>query len=212
VKISRSESPVAIGNIVLGRKQAFSTDFRSARSAMTTRPGLPLCAHPPTATCWRHARPGPRPGACRDDARFAVCIAAGLFEPVSGPDLPAADASRRLSTTVADLEASTDRLRAASPRGRPPIDAVRFSVLIGYVELCNLAEVASASARIARSVGLSTESLDECPYALIGDPHRIADLLTERRERLGLDTLILAGSIDPRPFCEQVLPRHGSGR
>jgi alkanesulfonate monooxygenase SsuD/methylene tetrahydromethanopterin reductase-like flavin-dependent oxidoreductase (luciferase family) len=131
---------------------------------------------------------------------------------VSGPDLPGADARRRLSTTVADLEASTERVRAASRAAGRPVDAVSFSVLIGYMEGCTSSEVASVTARIATSAGLSTESLDACPYALIGEPQRMADLLTERRERLGLDMVILAGSIDPRPFCEQVLPRIGRGR
>jgi alkanesulfonate monooxygenase SsuD/methylene tetrahydromethanopterin reductase-like flavin-dependent oxidoreductase (luciferase family) len=130
---------------------------------------------------------------------------------VSGPDLPGADARRRLSTTVADLEASTARVRAASRAAGRPVDGVSFSVLIGYMEVCTPAEVASVTARITTSAGLSTESLDACPYALIGEPQRMADLLTERRERLGLDMVILAGSIDPRPFCEQVLPRIGSG-
>jgi alkanesulfonate monooxygenase SsuD/methylene tetrahydromethanopterin reductase-like flavin-dependent oxidoreductase (luciferase family) len=131
---------------------------------------------------------------------------------VSGSDLPAADARRRLSTTVADLEASVERVRGASRAAGRPVDAVSLSVLLGYVEFCASAEVPNATARIAATAGLSTETLDECPYALIGEPQRMADLLTERRERLGLDTVILAGSIDPRPFCEQVLPRIGASR
>jgi alkanesulfonate monooxygenase SsuD/methylene tetrahydromethanopterin reductase-like flavin-dependent oxidoreductase (luciferase family) len=126
---------------------------------------------------------------------------------VTGADLPRADLRRRLSTTVADLEASAERVRgvaAASGRARK---AVRLSILIGNVEFCSNAEVPRVAERTLNAAGLEGESLDQCPYALLGEPERMADLLDQRIERLGLDMLILAGSIDPRPFCEQVLPR-----
>jgi len=32
------------------------------------------------------------------------------------------------------------------------------------------------------------------------------DRLRERHERFGLDMVIIAGSIDPQRFCEEVLP------
>src|SRR5207244_9182320 len=82
---------------------------------------------------------------------------------VSGPDLPGADARRRLSTTIADLEASVQRVRASSRAAGRAVDAVSLSVLIGYVEFCTSAQAANATARIAATAGLSTETLDECP-------------------------------------------------
>jgi alkanesulfonate monooxygenase SsuD/methylene tetrahydromethanopterin reductase-like flavin-dependent oxidoreductase (luciferase family) len=127
---------------------------------------------------------------------------------VAGPDLPAADARRRLSTTVADLEASVERVRTAARSAGRPADAVKTSVLIGNVEMCSAAEVADVTRRITGEAGLPAQhSLDECPYVLIGEPARMADALLERRERVGLDAVILAGSLDPRPFMEEVFSR-----
>jgi alkanesulfonate monooxygenase SsuD/methylene tetrahydromethanopterin reductase-like flavin-dependent oxidoreductase (luciferase family) len=127
---------------------------------------------------------------------------------VAGPDLPRADARRRLSTTVADLEASVERVRATSRSAGRPADAVKMSVLIGNVEICAASEVADVSRRITDAAGLPPQhSLDQCPYVLIGEPARIAEALLERRDRIGLDAVLLAGSLDPRPFMEQVYSR-----
>ncbi len=126
---------------------------------------------------------------------------------VAGPDLLAADLRRRLGTTVSDLEASVARVRAASEAAGRPSNAVSFSVLIGSLEFCRQSEAPSAAARICAAAGLPARSLDECPYVLLGEPQRMIDLLSERRERLGLEAVILMGAIDPRRFCEEVLPR-----
>jgi alkanesulfonate monooxygenase SsuD/methylene tetrahydromethanopterin reductase-like flavin-dependent oxidoreductase (luciferase family) len=131
---------------------------------------------------------------------------------VVGPDLPGADTRRRLSTTVADLEASVERVRSTSQASGRPRGAVSLSVLVGDLEFCSNADVPSVTERITAAAGLAAQSLDECPYVLLGEPERVADMLAERRERLGLEAVILAGTADWRRFCERVLPRLATTR
>src|SRR5919204_3074254 len=125
---------------------------------------------------------------------------------VAGPDLPGADARRRLTTVVADLEVSAARAGAASAAAGRPRSAVTMSVLVGWMEFCRASEVSSVAERICRENGLAPQSLDECPYVLLGEPTQMIDKLRERHERFGLDMVIIAGSIDPQRFCEAVLP------
>jgi alkanesulfonate monooxygenase SsuD/methylene tetrahydromethanopterin reductase-like flavin-dependent oxidoreductase (luciferase family) len=87
---------------------------------------------------------------------------------------------------------------------------VSLSVLVGNLEFCSNAEVSDVAERITTAAGLASQSLDECPYVLLGEPERIADSLAARRERLGLEAIFLAGTVDWRRFCEQVLPRLAS--
>jgi alkanesulfonate monooxygenase SsuD/methylene tetrahydromethanopterin reductase-like flavin-dependent oxidoreductase (luciferase family) len=125
---------------------------------------------------------------------------------VAGPDLPAADARRRLTTTSADLEESVTRVSCAAEAAGRPRNAVTLSVLVGWMEFCAASEVATISERLCRDNGLPPQSLDDCPYALLGEPAQMIDKLQERRERFGLEMVIIAGSIDPRCFSERVLP------
>jgi alkanesulfonate monooxygenase SsuD/methylene tetrahydromethanopterin reductase-like flavin-dependent oxidoreductase (luciferase family) len=126
---------------------------------------------------------------------------------VAGPNLLQADQRRRLSTTVADLEDSVARVRVASEAAGRPSRAVSYSVLIGNLEFCRQSEAPSIAARICAAAGLPAQSLDACPYVLLGEPRRMVDQLVERHERLRLEAVILMGAIDPRRFCEEVLPR-----
>jgi alkanesulfonate monooxygenase SsuD/methylene tetrahydromethanopterin reductase-like flavin-dependent oxidoreductase (luciferase family) len=128
---------------------------------------------------------------------------------VAGPDLPGADARRRLTTTVRDLEASVDRVRSASEAAGRPRDAVSMSVLVGWLEFCRASDVTSVAERICRDNGLPPQSLGDCPYVLLGEPDQMVETLKERHERFGLDMVIIAGSIDPQRFCHEVLPHVG---
>jgi hypothetical protein len=125
---------------------------------------------------------------------------------VAGPDLPAADAIRRLTTTSADLELSVKRVHCAAKAAGRAHNAVTMSVLVGWMEFCAASQVATISERLCRENGLPPQSLDDCPYALLGEPAQMIDTLHKRRERFGLDMLVIAGSIDPQRFCEDVLP------
>jgi alkanesulfonate monooxygenase SsuD/methylene tetrahydromethanopterin reductase-like flavin-dependent oxidoreductase (luciferase family) len=125
---------------------------------------------------------------------------------VAGSDLPGADSRRRLTTTTADLELSAERARAASDAAGRPKHAVMMSVLVGWMEFCRASEIPAVAERICRQEGLPSRSLEDCPYALLGEPAQMVEKLVERRERFGLEMVIIAGSIDPRRFCEDVLP------
>ena len=84
-----------------------------------------------------------------------------------------------------------------------------MSVLVGWLELCRASDVTSVAERICRDNGLPPQSLDDCPYVLLGEPDRMVGTLKERHERFGLETVIIAGSIDPQRFCHEVLPHVG---
>jgi hypothetical protein len=127
--------------------------------------------------------------------------------PVAGKDLSRADLQRRLTTTVEDLEDSVGRVRAASLAAGRPAKAVSMTLLINYLEVCPDHEVRDRARAISEEAGLGDQTLDDCPYVMLGSSERIAALLAERCERLQVDGLILTNNIDPRPVCEQILPR-----
>jgi alkanesulfonate monooxygenase SsuD/methylene tetrahydromethanopterin reductase-like flavin-dependent oxidoreductase (luciferase family) len=124
---------------------------------------------------------------------------------VAGHDLRTADKRRRLSTTVADLGELAQILRdSASDAGRPP-DAVGKSIMLTEIVFCVEADIRRHEEALWTDVGLPARSLDECPYAALGPPDRIARLVEERRSRLGLSRLIVAGAEAER-FCREVMP------
>jgi alkanesulfonate monooxygenase SsuD/methylene tetrahydromethanopterin reductase-like flavin-dependent oxidoreductase (luciferase family) len=127
--------------------------------------------------------------------------------PVAGKDLARADLQRRLTTTVGDLEDSVGRVRAESLAAGRPADAVSMTLLINYLEVCPDDAVRDRARAISEEAGLGGQTLDDCPYVILGSAERIAALLSERCQRLQVDGLILTNNIDPRPLCEQILPR-----
>ena len=121
-----------------------------------------------------------------------------------GPNLPQADQQRRMSTTVAGLEVSLERVQAAATAAGRHANAVAFSVLVNHVIFCSDQQRGEEASRIRRSVGLSAGSLDDCPYVLIGEPRRMVDQLHEWQSRLGLQALLLVSSI-PRHTAERFM-------
>lgn len=126
---------------------------------------------------------------------------------IAGSDPSQADLQRRLTTTVSDLQASVQRVRAASGSAGRADDAVSISLLINYLEVCSDNEVEPRARAIAEAAGLGDCPLDDCPYVMLGSPERIAAMLDERRERLHVAALTLTNNIHPRPLYEQILPR-----
>lgn len=105
---------------------------------------------------------------------------------------------RPLLTTVADLEESA---RAARAAGR----SLTTSLLLNAAVVCAAGDVRAQEEALCDRVGLPWRSLDDCPYVLLGEPERIADRVRERRERIGLDWLIVPESqIDA--FASDVMP------
>jgi alkanesulfonate monooxygenase SsuD/methylene tetrahydromethanopterin reductase-like flavin-dependent oxidoreductase (luciferase family) len=94
---------------------------------------------------------------------------------------------RPLLTTIDDLAESA---RAARAAGRP----LTTSLLLAAVVVCGEGEVRVEEEALCARVGLPWRSLDRCPYVLLGEPARIAEQINERRERIGLDWLIVPDS------------------
>jgi alkanesulfonate monooxygenase SsuD/methylene tetrahydromethanopterin reductase-like flavin-dependent oxidoreductase (luciferase family) len=126
---------------------------------------------------------------------------------VAGEDLPGADARRRLSTTEGDLEASVETVRTASEAAGRPRNAVSMSVVVGLLEFCPASDVPGVAAAMCATAGLPPQSLEECPYVLIGEPQQMVEALQRRRERLALESVIVVGSSDLHRFCTEVLPQ-----
>lgn len=124
---------------------------------------------------------------------------------VSGTDLRTADKRRRLSTTVADLDESVEVVRKASLEAGRPANAVERSILLTEIVFCAPSEIRDEEEKLWVATGLPARSLDDCPYAVIGPPQRMAELLEQRRQRLGLSRVLLGGP-ETKRFCREVLP------
>jgi hypothetical protein len=103
-----------------------------------------------------------------------------------------------LLTTIDDL---TESARIARAAGRP----VSASLLMVGVTICDARSVRAEEEALCTRVGLSWRPLAECPYVLLGEPTRIAEQLRERRERIGLDWVVVPDSGLER-FSAEVMP------
>jgi alkanesulfonate monooxygenase SsuD/methylene tetrahydromethanopterin reductase-like flavin-dependent oxidoreductase (luciferase family) len=83
------------------------------------------------------------------------------------------DRARRRATTVDDLVAAADRVRAISAACSRP--APRLSITIDSLMIGSEAD----------------PSLVDCPYVLAGDAAAVLDQITERVERIGLDAIVV---------------------
>jgi alkanesulfonate monooxygenase SsuD/methylene tetrahydromethanopterin reductase-like flavin-dependent oxidoreductase (luciferase family) len=124
---------------------------------------------------------------------------------VSGSDLRTADKRRRLSTTVADLEELAQSLQDTATEAGRPADAVEKSIMLSEIVFCEEPDIRQHEEAMWADVGLHARSLDDCPYAAVGPPERMARLIEERRRRLGLSRLFVSGREAER-FCREVLP------
>jgi alkanesulfonate monooxygenase SsuD/methylene tetrahydromethanopterin reductase-like flavin-dependent oxidoreductase (luciferase family) len=112
---------------------------------------------------------------------------------------------QKLLATIDDIAASAEMMRAAARTAGRDGGNVTTSVLLSNVVFCEGGRVRAEEEALCTSVGLPHRSLDSCPYVLIGDPARIAELVRERTERIGLDWLIVPeNAIDQ--FCADVMP------
>ncbi|MHB8296573.1 MAG: LLM class flavin-dependent oxidoreductase [Acidimicrobiales bacterium] len=119
------------------------------------------------------------------------------------------DGLRRLTTTVADLEASVAAVRsAAASAGRNPGD-IGLSVLIDTIEPCEAGQVRAREEALCARRGAEPARLEACPYVLFGTPARMSELLAERRERLGLTSFIVRDGPHLELFMNEVAPAAG---
>jgi alkanesulfonate monooxygenase SsuD/methylene tetrahydromethanopterin reductase-like flavin-dependent oxidoreductase (luciferase family) len=102
-----------------------------------------------------------------------------------------ADRTRRLTTTIADLEGSIEMVaRAAIAAGRGPSE-ISYSVLIDSIEFCRAQDIADREAALREARHAVSADVSSCPYALVGDVPRMRELLAERVARLGLSAVIV---------------------
>jgi alkanesulfonate monooxygenase SsuD/methylene tetrahydromethanopterin reductase-like flavin-dependent oxidoreductase (luciferase family) len=112
---------------------------------------------------------------------------------------------RKLMTTVADLEGSLGVLRDAEAAAGRPAGSVATSVVITDIAFCRESEIEAETERICRAVQLEQRSLLDSPFALLGEPQRMASALQDREERLGLDWIAIPFS-DVERFYVEVAP------
>jgi alkanesulfonate monooxygenase SsuD/methylene tetrahydromethanopterin reductase-like flavin-dependent oxidoreductase (luciferase family) len=113
------------------------------------------------------------------------------------------DNRKRLAATVAGLEESVSILTAAAREAGRPTPTI--SVMLTHVVSCPAAEIEQNERRLCERYGLEPLPLDQCPFALVGPPERMVDLLEERAERLGLAAVILPGNNEVENFAVSVI-------
>jgi alkanesulfonate monooxygenase SsuD/methylene tetrahydromethanopterin reductase-like flavin-dependent oxidoreductase (luciferase family) len=113
------------------------------------------------------------------------------------------DNRKRLAATVAGLEESVSILTAAAREAGRPTPTI--SVMLTHVVTCPAAEIEQNERRLCEQYGLEPVPLDQCPFALIGPPGRMVDLLEERAERLGLASVILPATNEVENFAISVI-------
>jgi hypothetical protein len=105
---------------------------------------------------------------------------------------------RPLLTTTDDLAGSAEQARAGGRR-------LSTSLLLNAVVVCDASEIRGEEEALCERVGLPWRALDDCPYVLLGPTERIAEQVRVRRERIGLDWLIVP-SAQVEPFAGDVMP------
>lgn len=114
------------------------------------------------------------------------------------PRGPGDQFQRPLLTTIDDL-AESARLVGGGPR------PLTKSILLSGLAVCDAASIRAEEEAICARAGLPWQPLDTCPYVLVGEPERIAEQVRERRERIGLDWLIVPDAATER-FASDVMP------
>lgn len=112
------------------------------------------------------------------------------------------DNRKRLAATVAGLEESVSVVAAAAAGAGRPTPTI--SVMLTHVVRCRAGDVDESERHLCERYGLEPVPLAQCPFALVGPPERMVDLLEERADRLGLCSVILAGSDDIEGFANSV--------
>ena len=114
---------------------------------------------------------------------------------------------RFLETTMSDAIKCVELLEAAEEAASRAPGTVERSMWMGLIEFCEPAEHRLAEEKLCQSVGIERRDLRECPYVLIGDAEEIADVLADRRERLGLDAVIVSLNAKLPRFMTEVASR-----
>lgn len=168
-------------------------DHGSASLEGTSLPASDLPLAPAPATPPRLLLGGGSEAALSLAARYADHV--DLAPP---PRLAGNVFQRPLLCTVDDLVESA---RIVRDGGRP----ITTSLLVSACVLCRGSSTQREEEALCARVGLSPRSLADSPYVLVGEPARVAELVRERVERIGLDWLIVPRSAAER-FAQEVMP------
>jgi alkanesulfonate monooxygenase SsuD/methylene tetrahydromethanopterin reductase-like flavin-dependent oxidoreductase (luciferase family) len=112
---------------------------------------------------------------------------------------------QKLLTTVNDLVDSAGQARDAADAAGRGRESLTTSILLANVVFCPAGDIRAEEEAACAAVGLPWRSLDACPFALIGEPARIAEQVRELQERIGLDWIVLPRSEVER-FATDVMP------
>lgn len=116
------------------------------------------------------------------------------------------DVARFLATTLDDAEAAVELLEVSERSAGREVGATRRSMWMALMDFCDDADRREAEEAMCLAHGLSWRDLSQCPYALVGDPTLIAALVRERRERLGLDAVVMQPGRNLERFMSEVVP------
>jgi len=192
-RLQRLEETMALG------RQLFDDGYGHLEGSEIIADDLPLSPDPGVAPRLMlgggSARALRIAGAYADHVDLNAPSTAGkVSATVGGAVTVAEDNRKRLATTLAGLAESVVALaEAATEAGRP---VPTTSVMLTHVVSCPAAEIEETERRLCEGYGLGPLPLGQCPFALVGPPERMVELLEERAERLGLAAVILPGSGD----------------
>ena len=192
--------------MVLGR-QLFDDGFASLHGAQIVADDLPLSPDPGVPP--RLMLGAGSAQALQMGGRYADHVdlnsptkAGKMSATIGGAVTVVQDNRKRLAGTVAGLEESVSIVAAAAAEaGRP---RPTMSVMLTHVVQCPAGDIDENERRLCEQYGLEPVPLGQCPFALVGPPERMVDLLEERAERLGLASVVLAGSDDTEGFATSV--------
>jgi alkanesulfonate monooxygenase SsuD/methylene tetrahydromethanopterin reductase-like flavin-dependent oxidoreductase (luciferase family) len=184
-RLARLEEAAALA------RQLFDHGWASLRGASLHTSDLPLAPAP--ATPPRLLLGGGSESVLALAGRYADHV--DLAPP---PRLAGNALQRPLVCTTDDLVESARIARSGS---RP----LTTSVLVAACVFCDASSVAREEEALCARVGLAPRPLATSPYVLVGEPSRMAELVRERVERIGLDWLVIPQSAAER-FAHEVMP------
>jgi probable F420-dependent oxidoreductase len=118
----------------------------------------------------------------------------------------AVDSSTFASMTAEAVDDKVDLVReAATGAGR--LDEIEMNIRAFLVNITD--DVASAIETLTQFTGAPAEEIESSPFALVGPPERLIDLLRERRERWGF-SYVIVGQNDIDGFAPVVAELAGT--
>jgi alkanesulfonate monooxygenase SsuD/methylene tetrahydromethanopterin reductase-like flavin-dependent oxidoreductase (luciferase family) len=103
-------------------------------------------------------------------------------------------------TTMADMDACVAVLEDVARENSREPDSIVRSITLFFVSFCGPGQVEERERELCGFLGIEPRPLGDCPYVLVGDQHRMRDLLSERVERIGLTSVSVMDGPHLAPF------------